>query len=491
MRRLKSGAVLLLAACLILMLAIGTQWLASGDPDASEPAASDLSCVSERSDPSDVFDASDVSDLIPDGDVDGDGEASMKDVLLLRMFIARMDVTLREASADVYTDGSVDMKDVMLLRQYVARWDVHFGPPHRDEPDASEPDEEMRAVWVAYYEVAGLMKWSEDATRDAIDAILDNCRQAGANTVVFHVRGNSDAFYDSSVFPPNRSVQALIEGGFDPLTYAVSAAHERGMQLHAWVNPYRIGATTDNARCDDYFAYNGRYYYNPASAEARALVLSGIEELLTGYDIDGIHFDDYFYPDGISEQPQPFDVGYTDGDLDVWRREQVATLILDTYALVHEQSDTAVFGISPAANLHNNLTRLYADVPAWMAEGCLDYVCPQVYYGFRNAGQPFEQNVADWCALPRADGVRLYVGLALYKAGLREDQWAGETGKTEWLGGGDILARQVRFLRSRDDVDGFMLFSYGYLMQTTFSDDENDLDVAATEIQNLLAEIRA
>lgn len=508
MKALKSGAAILLSAVMVLGLAFGVRLISVADQSGTKTDSSDVSVVSDLSEPSDLSaipdesdascpsEGSDVSETTVSGDANGDGDVNMKDVLALRMFIANLAVDLWTDQADVCTDGSLDMKDVLLLRQYVARWNVHFGPPHKDEPDVSdpdvsEPDEEFRAVWVAYYEVANLMKGSASATRDAIDAMLDNCADRGANAVFFHVRAYSDAYYDSSVFPLNYSVKTLIQNGFDPLTYAVSAAHERGMELHAWINPYRIGTSADNARCDDYFEFGHRYYYNPASESARALILDGIRELLTGYDVDGIHFDDYFYPDGVSTAPQPFDAGYTKGDLAAWRRTQVTTLIRDSDALVHSLKKDAVFGVAPAANLENNLNRLYADVPAWMAEGILDYVCPQVYYGFLNAGQPFEQNVAQWCDLPRADGVRLYVGLALYKAGLREDTWAGAAGRAEWLEGGDVLARQVRCLRGLDGVDGFGLFSYGYLMQTSFKSDANDLTVAAAEIEHLLREIRS
>lgn len=508
MHRLKSGAIILLAAVLVLGLAVGSRRISSADRGAepSDPAVSDASDASDASAASDLSDGSEASEVsFPEtlGDVNGDGDISMKDVLVLRMHIARLPVVIRESCADVYADDSLDMKDVLLLRQYIAQWDVQFGPQPTTTTAATTtttattqspepaPVEEMRAVWVAYYEVANLMKGSADATRTAINTMLDNCAACGANAVIFHVRAYSDAYYDSDVFPLNYSVKALIQSGFDPLTYAVSAAHARGMQLHAWVNPYRIGPSADNARCGDTFEFNSRYYYNPASAKARTLILNGIRELVAGYDIDGVQFDDYFYPDGISAQKQAFDTGYTSGDLGAWRRAQVSTLIRDAYALVHSVKPNAVFGVAPAANLENNLTRLYADVPAWMADGVLDYVCPQVYFGFRNAAQPFEQNVAQWCALPRASGVRVYAGLALYKAGLREDTWAGASGKTEWLGGGDILARQVRALRARPDVDGFMLFSYGYLMQTSFGSADNDLSVAAAEIQNLIREIRS
>ena len=486
MKALRSGAAILLAAALVLGLAFGVRLSSVADP--LEP--SDLA-VSNASDASVSSNISYLANPAPSGDANGDGDVNMKDVLALRLFIANLPVELQKADADVYTDASLDMKDVLLLRKFIAQWDVRFGPPQPDEP-ADVEDEEFRAVWVTYYEVASLMKGSAAATRDAIDAMLDYCAGAGVNAVFYHVRAYSDAYYHSAVFPQNRSVRALIEGGFDPLTYAVAAAHERGLQLHAWINPYRIGTTADNARCDDFFEFNSRYYYNPASKAVRALILDGIRELVAGYDIDGIHFDDYFYPDGISADPQPFDVGYTGGDLAAWRRAQVSALIRDGYALVHSLKEGVAFGVSPAANLENNLGRLYADVPTWMAEGWLDYVCPQMYYGFKNAGQPFDQAVAQWCALPRADGVRIYVGLALYKAGLLEDTWGGRSGKTEWIDdGGDMLARQLRLLRSRDDVDGFALFSYGYLMPTTFQDDDNDLTIAATEIENLLAEIRS
>ena len=505
MKALRSGVALLLATVLVLGLSFGVRLHAVADPShtKNDPPVSDVLPVSDDSEPSEpselselpeVSDASDLSEP-PDGellgDANGDGDVNMKDVLALRMFIARLPVSISASLADVYTDGSLDMKDVLLLRQYLAQWDVRLGPPDgvSEASDVSDEPEETRAVWVAYYEVAGLMKGSADATRDAIDTMLDNCRERGVNTLYFHVRAYSDAYYGSSVFPLHRSVKALIESGFDPLTYAVSAAHERGMKLHAWLNPYRVGTSTENARCDDVFEFNSRYYYNPSSETVRMLILDGIRELLTGYDVDGVHFDDYFYPDGVSDAPQPFDLGYPGGDLAEWRRAQVTALIRDCHALVNSLREDTVFGVSPAANLENNLTRLYADLPAWMEEGLLDYVCPQVYYGFQNAGHPFDQSVEAWCALPRADGTRLYVGLSLYKAGLLEDTWGGADGRTEWQSGGDILARQVRLLRDREDVDGFALFSYGYLMQTTFSDDDHDLTVAETEIENLLQEI--
>ena len=128
------------------------------------------------------------------------------------------------------------------------------------------------------------------------------------NAVILHVRANSDAYYKSKIFKPVKSVQALIAGGFDPLAYAVQAAHKRGLQLHAWLNPYRIGtdesyAVGDNAKQDVWFSkfsnsqYNRRcYYYIPTSTTAQKTILDGVREIVEGYDVDGIHFDDYFYP---------------------------------------------------------------------------------------------------------------------------------------------------------------------------------------------------
>lgn len=421
------------------------------------------------------------------GDANGDGLVNMKDVLALRKYLADVPTELSAQNADADGDGNVTMKDVLWLRKRLAGYDpTSFIPKTTVKPAAYPlPNGELRGVWLAYYEVAGLLKSTPAATKTAIDTALDTCKSYGANAVFFHVRAYSDAYYNSKLFPQVAAVKSLVGQGFDPLTYAAEAAHTRGMALHAWLNPYRVG-DGKNAVCADTFTFGGKTYYNPASEAVKQTLLDGIAEILENYDVDGIHFDDYFYPSGVPATVQNFDIGYTakSGSLAAWRRAQVTDFVKRACALTHEKKPNAAFGISPAGNVETDRNSLYADVETWLkTPGCVDYLCPQLYYGFENSAAPFAETAARWATLPRASGVKLYAGLAVYKAGLREDTWAGG-GKTEWATHSDVLARQVNTLRKQNGVGGFVLFSYRYLSASGF-DDTCDKTVAQNELKNL------
>ena len=220
------------------------------------------------------------------------------------------------------------------------------------KPDTGE---EMRAAWVSYIELTKMIGGkTEDKAKAAIDDIMIKCKAYGLNAVIFHVRSHSDAYYKSTVFNSATSVKNLISSGFDPLEYAVNAAHSRGLELHAWVNPYRIGSDKSFAKCNDYFKSGSNYFYNPASNDAQKLIVSGVEEIVKNYNVDGIHFDDYFYPTDLSNLSN--DKFYNDykskgGTMSVadWRRDNVSKLIKAVYSKVHSIKKTGcVFGVSPS-----------------------------------------------------------------------------------------------------------------------------------------------
>ncbi len=330
--------------------------------------------------------------------------------------------------------------------------------PMRDTPA------ELRGVWVSYIELDGLLTDADEATaRQRLDEVMDTCAARGLGAVFFHVRAFGDAYYPSAVYPPAAAAAPLLAAGFDPLAYALEAAHSRGLTLHAWVNPYRIGrkAPADTAHT---FQQDGVYYYDPGSTEARRLVLAGIRELLAGYAVDGIHFDDYFYPAGLDgEQAEPFETPPPAVAVGDWRRQQVNGLVSAVWSLCHQAG--RVFGVSPAARPAACRETAYADVALWLRQrGYVDYLCPQIYYGFTHATAPFEAVLAQWTALPRHSEAALYVGLALYKAGLTDDPYAGD-GRGEWATGRDILARQLTAARRSGQVTGFVLFRYGNITQ--------------------------
>ncbi|MBQ9861476.1 MAG: family 10 glycosylhydrolase, partial [Clostridia bacterium] len=366
------------------------------------------------------------------------------------------------------------------------------------QPTLLTPSSEMRAAWVSYIELNTVFRGCSTAekAKAAIDGILDTMEEFKLNTLFFHVRANSDAYYSSAYFKPAASVSKLISAGFDPLGYAVEAAHKRGIALHAWVNPYRAGMNTaylidgiptitDSSK---------RYYYVPSSTAAQQLILNGVRELVNNYAIDGIQYDDYFYPSDVLDATTVY--GYESADYEAyqknggmlsiadWRRAAVDTLIAGTHTIT--KAKNRIFGVSPAINAENTYEKLYANPKKWMAEsGYIDYICPQIYTGFEHSGSPFDKMTDAWLLYPRHSSVKLYVGIATYKAGLLSDTWAGN-GKTEWATNTDILKRSVLYLRSKN-VSGMAFYSYSYLKpdQVSGLSSTNDVSVALREIENL------
>ena len=314
-----------------------------------------------------------------------------------------------------------------------------------------ETAQAVRAVWIPYMETAQLA--AQEDPRKAIADCMEDCAARGADTVYFHVRANSDAYYASTVYPPTADTAACLQRGIDPLAVAVEEAHARGLALHAWINPYRIGADVTRAVTEDRFCFGDRWYYIPTADSTHRLVLDGVREIVTGYAVDGVQFDDYFYPVGAVEKeiPAVFEEAafahYREdgGALTVadWRRAAVDRLIAAVYAVCHSR-EGCVFGVSPASNLTQVREGMYADAARWMAvSGYVDYICPQLYFGFSHESAPFEGELARWSALPRHGECALIAGLALYKTGMPADEYAG-SGKSEWASGGDIIARQIR-----------------------------------------------
>ena len=360
------------------------------------------------------------------------------------------------------------------------------------------PSGEMRATWASFFELNTLFGGCTTAeqAKKAIDSILDTMEDFELNTLYFHVRANSDAYYPSAYFKPAASVSKLIAAGFDPLDYAVEAAHKRGIALHAWVNPYRVGKDKTYLVSDipTFTDSSNWYYYVPSSTTSQQLILDGIRELVNNYAIDGIQYDDYFYPPNVLSATTVY--GYESADYGAyqksggtlsiadWRRAAVDTLIAATHAIT--KAKNRVFGVSPAINAQNTYDELYANPKKWMAEsGYIDYICPQIYTGFEHSGSPFDKKTDAWLSYPRHSSVKLYVGIATYKAGLLNDTWAG-AGKTEWTAHTDILKRSVLYLRSKN-VSGMAFYSYSYLKpdQVSGLSSTNNVSVALREMENL------
>ena len=342
----------------------------------------------------------------------------------------------------------------------------------------SAASQEMRGVWVSYLEFYNLVK---DNFRDNVEDLLDNVKDLGCNTVFVQVRPYSDALYRSKYFPWSHVLtgEQGKDPGYDPLEIFVEEGHQRDLEIHAWINPYRITdsgnwelssdnpAVTLQEQGDDYVLASGNgLYYNPARSTVRSLVIKGVLEIINNYEVDGIHFDDYFYPtqDASFDQKtyEELGAGRSLGD---FRRAQVNTLVYNTYRAIKAVNPQISFGISPAADIEKNREQLYSDVEKWGSQsGYVDYLCPQIYFGFDHETLPFDQVASQWNNLVTSPSVSLYIGLAAYKVGA-EDTYAGEAGKSEWLDSQDLLVRQIKYARNLRKYRGFALYRYESLYE--------------------------
>ena len=213
-------------------------------------------------------------------------------------------------------------------------------------------------------------------------------------------------------------------------------------------------------------------------------LFSKAKEIVANYDVDGIHFDDYFYPSPDNSFDAKSYAAYKSAggklSLGDWRRENVNTLVRNVYAAIKSIDSSVVFGISPQGNMWNNYNTQYIDVEKWVTNsGYIDYIMPQIYFGFNNTACPYTQTVANWNSLITNKNITLYIGLSPYKIGTT-DNFAGN-GKTEWLNNTDIIARQVTTSRKYARCGGFALFRYA----SVFSPAANVSVQVKTEMSNL------
>ena len=370
---------------------------------------------------------------------------------------------------------SGEVRKIQEVSESVA---VQTVPPESKAAEAAaEPAQERETlvgVWIPYMSLSTTEK-TEDVFKANYDAKLESAKAMGVNAVFVHVRPFADSFYPSE-YEPWSHILTGTQGkdpGYDPLAYMVEKAHENGMAFHAWINPLRIAtASTPGTLSEDGFymqnreenpfyfmEYDGGIYYNPASAYIRGRIADSAAEIAQNYDVDGIHFDDYFYPtddETIDANQYAAYVNETEKPLPLheWRTANINALIATVYHRIKQTAPEVEFGISPQGNLQNN-EKINADVYTWCAQsGYIDYICPQLYYSFENEALPFETALEDWNEMERLDSVRLYIGLAVYKAGTDADNGT-------WLNTTDTIARQIE-RAEETGADGVLLYAVDY-----------------------------
>ena len=370
-----------------------------------------------------------------------------------------------------------------LLRSIPAGNNAEPAPSPQAAPNPALPSGEWRAVWVSYLEFAEMDFSSESAFRADAAALMDNCLSLGLNTVIAQVRPFGDALYRSSLFPWSHLCTGVQgqDPGFDPLDVLLQEAHTRGISVEAWVNPYRLRSSAAmppnladgnlaNTHPEWVCTVDEGLYLNPAEPAAADYVVQGVAELVQNYVVDGIHFDDYFYPTTDESIDAAQFAASGAGNLAAWRRENVTALVRAVHDTVKAADPTLRFGISPQGNPDNDENQQYSDVTGWLASGggeaVIDYLCPQVYWGqgfaLHNGSTrfAFENIVPAWLAYPRAADVALYFGLGAYRVGVG-DGGSNENSLSGWSTG-RALADQVAFLREQG-AGGWALYRYGSL----------------------------
>lgn len=307
------------------------------------------------------------------------------------------------------------------------------------------------AAWLTAVSLSDMLKGATEAAyRAAVHQELTWLCENGFTDVFVQVRSNGDAYYRSRVYPR----AASWSQDFDPFQVFLEENQQVGLQVHAWINPYRCQTAGQMLKIPDTYPtrmwaqeqaesivqVSGRWYLNPADAHAQALICTGAQELLDGYDIAGLHIDDYFYPTTEPELDAAAFAASRSEDLTAWRTEQVNTLVAALYAQAHAAD--RIFSISPRGDPAASAQLLYADPETWCSQsGYCDWILPQLYYGFDNETCGFAEMLALWQGMVQTDGVRLIPGICTYKVG-RADDWAG-TGRMEWLTEQEIPARQA------------------------------------------------
>ena len=339
-------------------------------------------------------------------------------------------------------------------------------------------------IWISYYELSAMLK-SQKGFKAEFESVVENCKKLQIQNLYIHTRAFCDSLYESDYFP---LMSAAKKYDYDVFDYIIEKCHKSDLKVHAWINPYRVSTSTSNiedidkqspaykwlkdnkSENDSNISFANGIYLNPSSNEVRRFVIDGIRELIAKYKVDGIHFDDYFYP--TTKENFDFDLYNTYKNtvsnpmqLDDWRRENVNLLISGCYEAIKFANKNIIFSISPAASVESNYNNLYADVTEWIKQGYIDEIIPQLYFGFEYPDKDyrFDNLIKTWEDIAsNNDSVKLKIGLANYKAKPELD-----ADKYEWENNSDIIARQVEICENDNNISGYVYFSYS----SVFSDE--------------------
>ena len=341
----------------------------------------------------------------------------------------------------------------------------------------------IKGVWLTQFNLSSAMQQSGSAStfRTKIAAIYKKIKDFGFNTVVVQLRPNGDAFYPSAYFPWSRYCTGTVgkNPGFDITKIMLEEAHKKKLSFHAWFNPLRLETVENMKKTSSSFqtkkwysakngrvvTYNGYCYLNPAYSEVRTFIVNGAKEIAIKYKVDALHIDDYFYPTTASSfDSAAFKAQDKYSNLGNFRRSNINKLVKGLYKNIKSVKGSLKFGISPAGNINNNYSSLYADVEKWGSNyGYMDYCMPQIYFGYKHNTLDYLKCLNQWKNIITSSSVDLCIGLAAYKIG-----YASDGGSSEWKTNTNILKNQVTDAKNKlgAKYGGFCVFDYDSLFST-------------------------
>lgn len=369
---------------------------------------------------------------------------------------------------------------------------VLFTSDKTQEQEKDAVQEDIAGVWIASVtniDFPSKTDLDADALRKEIDAIVETTAELGLNTIYFQVRPCADALYDSEIFPVSAYLSQSGELTLDALEYMIETANAAGISVHAWVNPLRVtggGVSGKDTLPEDHPAVqhpewvveyaDGKLYFDCGVPQVRELIAAGVKEIVDNYAVDGIIFDDYFYPypktvtgeDGETsiaafadeETFSEYGEGYEDmGD---WRRDNVNSMIRLVYDTIKEADADCLFGVAPFGVWKNgyggesgsetrgaqSYSDIYCDTLAWVKGGYVDYIAPQIYWRTVDSAAPYDV-LCDWWAEQVEDtDVRLLVCHAAYRY---DSDWEDPQG---------IMAEQVAYAKEKASYKGSIFYGY-------------------------------
>lgn len=393
-------------------------------------------------------------------------------------------------------------KIIISLITFVLLMTIVVGVNKQNTPLAlntySPKDSELRAAWVSYY--TGDIKYSnENQYKESIDNILDTLEYFNLNAIIFHVRANNDAWYKSSLNPVNSQLARVNFDQFDPLEYVITEAHKRGIEFHAWLNPYRIGSTYSTKEAaanafkstpnnpasnpDNILIGSPLQILDPGLPEVRDFLVDTCLELVENYEVDAIHFDDYFYANGIDDSATVQKYNTKGLSVADFRRAQVDEFIYQLKNALDEFNQTSdrfvQLGIAPTGVYRNASSKaeaqtpldqyvfnsdgdltypkgattgcqehyasyLYCDTLKWVNNEWINYICPQTYWAQSHSLAPFEPLINWWNQAVKNKNVNLYAAMGIY-------MWTNLTNEP---------LEQVTITSNLENVKGTSIYSY-------------------------------